>query len=188
MQLLPGVMAMALVAAAVLCRPGDLDVAPEARPTAVRPHPALTGSWRLAALTGVAVLAFVLAVGGAGLARTGLVQIYLDHARAELPTHPAAAIRNARRALRLDGANLDAYYVKAAGQARFDQAAAARATLLAAAREDPSDFVSWTLLGDLEVRLRNFTAAKSFYRRAHSLDPLDPDIAQLAANPASALR
>jgi tetratricopeptide (TPR) repeat protein len=129
----------------------------------------------------------VLAVGGAGLARSGLVRIYLDDARGELGNHPAAAIRDAGRALRLDRANLDAYYVKAAGQARFDEAGAARATLMAAAHEDPEDFVTWTLVGDLEVRLRNFDGAKTFYERAHLLDPLDPDLASLAANPSAAV-
>lgn len=180
MQLLPGVTAIALVAAAVLCRPGDLEAAPSGRP-------ATAGARRLPALAGVAVVAFVLAVGGAGLARAGLVHLYLDDARGELAAHPAAAIRDAGRVLRLDAANLDAYYVKAAGQARFDQAAAARSTLMAAAREDPSSFVTWTLLGDLEVRLRNFPAARTFYQRAHALDPLDPQLTSLAANPAGAL-
>jgi UDP-GlcNAc:undecaprenyl-phosphate GlcNAc-1-phosphate transferase len=180
MQLLPGVMAIALVAAAVLCRPGDVDAVGHGRP--VR-----QSAGRIAAIGGVAAVAFVLAVGGAGLARAGLTQIYLDDARGELASRPAEAIRDAGRVLRLDAANLDAYYVKAAGQARFNQAAAARATLMAAAREDPSDFVSWTLLGDLEVRLRNFTGAKSFYEHAHVLDPLEPDITGLAANPANAL-
>jgi O-antigen ligase len=180
MHLLPGVMAIALVAAAVLCRPGDVDAVGHGRP--VR-----QSAGRIAAIGGVAAVAFVLAVGGAGLARAGLVQIYLDNARGELAPHPAEAVRDAGRVLRLDAANLDAYYVKAAGQARFNQASAARATLMAAAREDPSDFVSWTLLGDLEVRLRNFAAAKSFYEHAHVLDPLEPDIAGLAANPANAL-
>jgi UDP-GlcNAc:undecaprenyl-phosphate GlcNAc-1-phosphate transferase len=180
MQLLPGVMAIALVAAAVLCRPGDLDTVGHGAPVRKK-------AGRLPALAGVAAVAFVLAVTGAGLARTGLVQIYLGDARGELGSHPAAAIRDAGRVLRLDAANLDAYYVKAAGQARFNQAAAAHSTLIAAAREDPADFVSWTLLGDLEVRLHNFAAARTFYERAHKLDPLDPQIAALAANPATAL-
>jgi UDP-GlcNAc:undecaprenyl-phosphate GlcNAc-1-phosphate transferase len=180
MQLLPGVTAIALVAAAVLCRPGDLDRSPA-------DLPAPKSSQRVTALAGAAAIALILAISGAGLARAGLVQIYLDRARAALPSDPAAAIREAGNVLRLDGANLDAYYVKAAGQARFDQAGAARSTLTAAAREDPNNFVTWALLGDLEVRLQNFRAAGSFYKRAHSLNPLDPQLLTLAADPASAL-
>jgi uncharacterized membrane protein YhaH (DUF805 family) len=180
MQLLPGVMAIALVAAAVLCRARDLD-------DAVPPGPVGSGTRRVPALAAVAAVGFVLAVGGAGLARAGLVQVYLDGARGELAAHPAAAVRDAGRVLRLDAASLDAYYVKAAGYARFDKAGEARSTLMAAAREDPDNFVTWTLLGDLEVRLRNFAAARTFYKRAHFLDPRDPGLAALAADPASAL-
>ena len=142
---------------------------------------------RIGALVGAALAAFVLAVSGASLLRAGLVRHYLDRARSELAGHPAKAITDANRALRLDGANLDAYEVKAAGEARFGQAAAARSTLLAAARTDPEDFVTWALLGDLEVRLHDFSVARAFYSRAHTLDPNDPTIAALAAHPASAL-
>jgi cytochrome c-type biogenesis protein CcmH/NrfG len=43
------------------------------------------------------------------------------------------------------------------------------------------------LLGDLEVRLGNYAAAGEAYRTAHGLNPRDPEIAQLAADPRSAL-
>ena len=69
---------------------------------------------------------FVLAVGGASLARTGLARHYLDGAQSALSTNPTSAISQADQALALDGANLDAYYVKAAAQARFDRAGLAR--------------------------------------------------------------
>jgi O-antigen ligase len=189
MHLLPGVSAVALVAAAVLCQGGEYGVAGGQRRSAIgaRTGAAIRPRGSAGALLGASVVAFALAVGGASLLRAGLVSVYLSDARSELATRPANAIVDAGRALRLDGANLDAYYVKAAGEARFDQAAAARATLLSAAREDPQAFVTWTLLGDLEVRLRDFGAARTFYGRARVLDPNDPTIAALAANPASAL-
>jgi len=178
MHLLPGVSAIALAAVAVLLQAGAPRGAGDTSPSA---------GGRLPLLAGTAGVAFLLAVGGASLLRSGLVQNYLDSARAELGAHPAAAIRDAGRALRLDSANLDAYYVEAAGQARFDLASAARSTLLAAAREDPHNFVTWTLLGDLEVRLRDFRAARAFYQRAHALDPNDRAVSELAADPARAL-
>jgi tetratricopeptide (TPR) repeat protein len=179
MQLLPGVAAMALAAAAVLCTEGSHGGA------AVRAR--AIGTHRLGALAGVAVVAFVLAVGGANLARARLTQLYLDQARSELVGHPSAAIRDASRALTLDAANLDAYYVKAAGEAFLHQAAPTLSTLLAAKREDPASFQTWTLLGDLEARLHNFSVAGSFYQRAHKLNPLDPTLATLAANPAAGI-
>ena len=188
MHLLPGVTAVALLAAAVLCRGGEFGTGRRQRSTPSAIADSRSGARRRGrSLAGAAVAAFVLTVGGASLMRAGIVRIYLHDAGTELAAHPASAIVDAGRVLRLDGSNLNAYYVKAAGQARFDQAAAARATLLAAAREDPDDFVTWTLLGDLEVRLGDFRAARAFYSRAHALDPNDPAIASLAANPASAL-
>jgi UDP-GlcNAc:undecaprenyl-phosphate GlcNAc-1-phosphate transferase len=178
MHLLPGVSAIAIAAIAVLCRGGGLNGSTD--DTNER-------GARLPTLVGAAALAFVLAVGGASLLRAGLTRHYLDDARAELAAHPAASIDDAGRALRLDSANLDAYYVKAAGLARFDRAAAARGTLLEAARQDLGNFVTWTLLGDLEVRVGDIRAAKAYYGRAHALDPHDPSLAALAADPRTAL-
>jgi cytochrome c-type biogenesis protein CcmH/NrfG len=146
----------------------------------------LRGS-RFPTFAGAAAIAFALAVAGASLLRSELTQVYVSDARSELAKHPGAAVQDARRAIRLDGASLEAYYLEAAGLARFDRGADARATLLQAAREDPTNFVTWTLLGDLHVRLRNFSAARSFYGRAHQLNPKDPALAQFAADPRTAL-
>jgi Flp pilus assembly protein TadD len=131
-------------------------------------------------------VAFALVIGGASTLRSGLAQRYLSSAQSELATSPGAAIRDATRSLRLDGANLDAYYVKAAGQARFGRAVVAHATLLAAARTDPQDYVTWTLLGDLQVRRGDLAGARVDYSRAHALNPNDPTLATLATHPASA--
>jgi UDP-GlcNAc:undecaprenyl-phosphate GlcNAc-1-phosphate transferase len=178
MHLLPGVTAIALCAVAALCGTGDLDGARAAR----------QGGRRLRVVLGAAGATFVLAVAGASLLRAGLSRHYLDEARAALPADPAGAIDDAQQVLRLDAANLDAYYVKAAGQARFDRAAAARSTLLEAVGEDPANFVTWTLLGDLEVRAGDLRAARSYYRHARSLDPREPALAALVADPAGAAR
>ena len=179
MHLLPGVSAVGLFAFAVLCRAGGQDAA------ATR---ADRGRRRLPMLVGAAGATFVLAVGGASLLRVGLALHYLSDARGALAADPAAAIADAQRALRLDQANLDAYYVKAAGQARFDRATAAQFTLLEATHQDPSDFVTWTLLGDLEVRAGDLGAARASYRRALSLDPREAALKTLVADPASGLR
>jgi UDP-GlcNAc:undecaprenyl-phosphate GlcNAc-1-phosphate transferase len=186
MHLLPGVTAIAILSVAVICQAGAPE--PVSLDRGRRGGGAAAGPPRgVAMLIGAGAVAFVLVAAGASLLRAGLVRVYLHDARAELSSDPRSAIVQAGRALRLDGGNLDAYYVQAAGQARLDEAAASRATLLSAAREDPENFVTWTLLGDLEVRLRDFPAAAAFYGRAHALDPNDPTIAALAANPESAL-
>ena len=183
MHLLPGVTAVALAAIAVLCREGA-DEQPVVETERGARRRLLGVPVTLAAAGAVA---FVLAFAGASLLRTELTHIYTDRAQAELGTSPSNALNDANRAITLDGSNLDAYYLKAAAFARFDRADEARATLLTATQEDPADFTTWTLLGDLEVRLRNFASAKTFYERAHELDPTDPSINDLATNPASAL-
>jgi UDP-GlcNAc:undecaprenyl-phosphate/decaprenyl-phosphate GlcNAc-1-phosphate transferase len=177
MQLLPGVSAIAIVAIAVLSRQPHADRAAGMASASGRPLSLLAG----------AAIVILLAVAGASLLRSGLSIRYVDDARAELATNPAAAIADAGRAVKLDGADLDAYYLRAAGYARFDRATAARETLLDAAAQDPNNFVTWTLLGDLEVRLRDFAQAKRYYTRAHALDPSDPSLTALSANPRSAL-
>jgi uncharacterized membrane protein YhaH (DUF805 family) len=181
MHLLPGVTAIALICIAALIRNGGFDPLASERP-------AVAAGRGLPRVAGIAAVALVLTLTGAGLARAGLARIYLDDARSELAAHAAAAANDAGQALSLDGASLDAYYVKAAAEARRDDAAAARATRLAAAREDPKEFVTWALLGDLEVRLHHFGDAARFYRRASELDPGDTGLAALAADPASALQ
>ena len=183
MHLLPGVTAVALAAIAVLCREGA-DAQPVVETERGARRRVLGVPVTLAAAGAVA---FVLAFAGASLLRTELTDIYTDRAQGELGTSPGNALNDANRAITLDGSNLDAYYLKAAAFARFDRADEARATLLTATQEDPTDFTTWTLLGDLEVRLRNFASAKTFYEHAHELDPTDPSINDLATNPASAL-
>jgi predicted Zn-dependent protease len=178
MHLIPGVTAIALCAAAALCDP-SLS-APISRRRA--PSRGLSG------LAGGVAATVVLAIGGASLARATAARHYLDRARAELASSPLRAIDDSQRVLGIDDANLDAYYVKAAGQARFNLAAEARATLLRATQEAPQNFVTWALLGDLETRAGQLSAARGYYRRARRLDPRDPELAVLAAHPERGLR
>ncbi|MHB8658449.1 MAG: O-antigen ligase family protein [Solirubrobacteraceae bacterium] len=188
MHLIPGVTAIGLAAGAVLCHQAE-EVSLVSNPSGgIEARAAVGAPNRLLTLAGAAALAMVLAIAGASLLRTGLARRYLGSAKSELSREPGAAISDANRSLRLDSANLDAYYVKAAGLARFDRAASAKATLLQAARQDPGAYVTWVLLGDLEVRLGLMSAAKTYYGRAHALDPHDPSVAVLARDPATALR
>jgi UDP-GlcNAc:undecaprenyl-phosphate GlcNAc-1-phosphate transferase len=180
MHLLPGITAVAIAAAAVVVRV-RADSAGRPRLGSQRQRP------RLLMLAGAAGVAFALAVAGASLSRQGLTRVFVDRARADIASKPVAAMTEANRALRLDSANLEAYFAKAAALARLDAPDAARATLLQAAHRDPGYFVTWTLLGDLEVRLRNFPAARTFYQHASALDPRDDYLARLAVDPATAL-
>jgi UDP-GlcNAc:undecaprenyl-phosphate/decaprenyl-phosphate GlcNAc-1-phosphate transferase len=188
MHLLPGVTAIALAGIAVLC--SSVWNEPEGRPP-VELAPASIGGRgrpRVAGLLAVAGVAFALVVAGGSLMRQELVQIYVTRAQSELNANPAGADGEADQALRLNGGDLDAYYLKAAALARFDEAGPAQATLLEAARQDPGNFVTWELLGDLEVRAGSLAAAKVYYGRAHSLNPRDPTLRALATDPAGATR
>lgn len=178
MHLLPGLSAVALCGIAVICQSGTAELVPGAA-TATGHTPDTTGR-RLPVLASAAAAVLAMAIGGASLVRSGLSRHYLDQARAALPTHPATAISSARKALRIDDGNLNAYYVEAAGEARFDHAAAARATLLRAAGAAPDAFVTWVLLGDLETRAGKAGAAHRYYERALALDPREPGLAALA--------
>jgi UDP-GlcNAc:undecaprenyl-phosphate GlcNAc-1-phosphate transferase len=172
-HLLPGVTAAALVAAAVLLRPrGEAAEAATA--------PVLTRGRSLAFAIAAAL---VLTTAGMSLMRQALAEHYRSSAQAALAGDPAEAIRQADRALRLDGESLPAYYVKAAGLARLGDASASTATLAEAARREPHDFVTWALLGDLAVRTGDEAAAQRNYARAATLNPRDPGLAALAKDP-----
>jgi len=169
-HLLPGVTGMALAALAVLVMSGQ-----EPR----RPRP------RLASAVLVAVL---LTLASVSLTRQGLAEHFQRVAQAQLAERPADALVNANRSLRLDPEAIRAYYIRAAAFARYGQATAARQSLLAAAVREPSDFVTWTLLGDLAVRRDRLDEAQDHYRRALALNPRDPGLRALATDPERGVR
>jgi UDP-GlcNAc:undecaprenyl-phosphate GlcNAc-1-phosphate transferase len=174
-HLLPGVTAIALVAAALLVR----DRGDSARPPTVgaRPRP------RVAAAV---LVAAGLALAGVSLSRQGMAEYFRGEAREALAANPAETLVQADRSLRLDPEAVSAYQLKAVALARFNEPAAARMALEEATRREPGDFVTWALLGDLAVRAHDFSGARAFYRRAHALNPRDSSLAALRNDPASA--
>lgn len=198
MHLLPGLTAIALVGAAVLIRaqpPAGAGAEASAQLgsslTAAGPgrsnvRRALAS--RPALALGASAVAVTLVTAGASLSRQGLADLYRERAQQELATHPAAAIADANRSLGFDADAVETYYVKAAALARFDQAAAAKATLRQALAHKPESFVTWALLGDIAVREHRLRTAGHDYGRAHQLNPLDPALMELSADPTAALR
>ena len=174
-HLLPGVTAIALAAAVTLLAPA-WGRAPAAEPDAARAR----GRPRVAPALAVGALIVVASVS---LSRQGLADHFRSRAQDALAARPADALTEADRALRLDAESVEAYYVKAAALARFGRGATARATLLEAARREPRDFVTWTLLGDLAVRMGDLDDARRLYRRALDLNPRDPSLRELARDP-----
>ena len=86
-------------------------------------------------------------------------------------------LAKANDALALNADSLPTYYLKAAAYARLDDYLRARATLLAATRREPHDFVTWALLGDIALRRGDRAAAARSYRRARALNPRDQELA-----------
>ncbi|WP_210491636.1 O-antigen ligase family protein [Patulibacter sp. SYSU D01012] len=169
--LLPGVTGVGFVGVALVVR-AAAPPPPAAAPAggAARGR----GAWvqqggRLAAAAVVAV-ALVAAVG---MGRRLVADRATTAARAAVATDPARAVRLADRAIRLDRDRMDAYYARAAALARFGDARPAIATLRAALARQPDSFVTWALLGDLQVRSGDRPAARRAYRRALALNPRD---------------
>ena len=100
-----------------------------------------------------------------------------DHDRSQavalLARDPTAALARTNDALALEGDSVDNYYVRAAAFARLGLYPAARGALLRAIADGPQDWVSWALLGDLELRDGDRAAAIRAYRHASLLDPRD---------------
>jgi Flp pilus assembly protein TadD len=133
-------------------------------------------------------LAIPIVLGAALLGRSALAEKYRSDAQSALSGTPAEAIAKANDSLKLDDESVPTYYVKAAGYARLDNYAAARATLLEAARREPHEFVTWGLLGDLAVRRGDVAQARRDYSHAARLNPLSPTLRALASDPSSALK
>ena len=185
MHLLPGLTAIAIVAAAVLVRPRSPQTAGAASRhsrfgSALASRPALA--------LGASAVLITLVVAGASLSRQGLADLYRTRAQHELEAHPATAITDANRSLDIDSDAVETYYVKAAALARFDQAASAQAVLRRSLEQEPNNFVTWTLLGDIAVRERRIGVAKRDYNSAHELNPRNVTLRELAANPSTGLR
>lgn len=175
-HLLPGVTGIALIATAVLLRPGDERFVPApSRLTLQLP--------RLARIAPAAAVGLAIAIAALSLSRQGLSELYVARAQAALAENPAKALREANRALRLDREAIPAYYAKAAAVARFGDGETASVVLLDAVRREPRNFVTWTLLGDLAVRRDEPAQARRYYRRASELNPRNAELARLAARP-----
>ncbi|MGI8513058.1 MAG: O-antigen ligase family protein [Solirubrobacteraceae bacterium] len=173
MHLIPGLTAIALAAAAVLVSPPR------------RGRPRRVSSLARPLLGAAAVLAICLA--SFSIARSALAERELSTARDELGRAPVSALRHANSALRYNDQSVPAWRLRAAALARFDLSRPARESLLIATEREPSDWVTWALLGDLAVRRGDVGAARAAYRRALALNPREPSLPGLVRDPPSAL-
>ncbi|MBA2506265.1 MAG: O-antigen ligase family protein, partial [Thermoleophilaceae bacterium] len=105
-----------------------------------------------------------------------------------LATDPPGANAKAGDALALNRDAIPALYLRSAAYAQVNDFVNAKAALLEAAKKEPGNFVTWQLLGDLQIRRevgRGFdeAGAAPFYRRALELNPRDAELRDLAKFP-----
>jgi O-Antigen ligase len=183
--LFPSVFGMGLLAAALLVTDPSAVVAPSDQTE--RPPGRLEGvSPRRVAAIGLAAVA----LGAAALATTRQIarQHYRAQARAALGSDPVRALARTSKALALHDEDVDTRYLRGAAFARLDDFDAARGQLTEALRLEPHAWVTWSLIGDLELRHGAIGRAGQAYRRALALNPRDQGLAQAAADPQALAR
>jgi tetratricopeptide (TPR) repeat protein len=124
-----------------------------------------------------------IVVGAITVGRTFLAHHYFEQGKRSLRTDPVQAIKKANDSLAYNRDSLQALYLKSAGYARLGDYQRSRATLLDATRLEPRNFLSWSLLGDLEVRRGDLRAARAAYVRASRLNPRDRTLQRLKREP-----
>ena len=109
-----------------------------------------------------------------------LGDLYIRKARDEQGKSTTAQLSAARTAADFNPVSVIPLYLQASALEAEGNRDEARAKLQDALSKEPNNFVTLTLLGDLEVRASRFPAAADYYRRASDLNPLDVGLQQLA--------
>jgi tetratricopeptide (TPR) repeat protein len=150
-----------------------------------RPAP-LQLSWfkqreRLVARFGIAALLTATAVSVIFLY---LGDLYIRKARDEQGQSASAQLSAAKTAAKFNPVSVIPLYLQASALEAEGQRDEARAKLQDALDQEPRNFVTLTLLGDLEVRDSRFAVAADYYKRASDLNPRDVGLQQLASKTA----
>lgn len=172
LHLIPGLTGIALGAAAVLLRREPVADEPAGRGVRAVPAVALLVALALGA---VAILF---------LGRATLAEHLRSQARSQLTTQPSKALSSASESLSVDSQAPQGYYLKSAAQARLGDYPAAKQSLREAITQEPHNYVSWGLLGDLLTRRGAIDPALHAYRQAARLNPRDLSLKVLSTDPA----
>jgi tetratricopeptide (TPR) repeat protein len=168
LHIIPGITAIALIAAAVLVSPWVVSAG---------------GGWTPVRI-GVTVLAGLAIVLGAQMVSKPTAGEFLRNSGNDaLKTDPVKSLKRANEALSLQSDSVRALYLKSAAYARLGDYRRARAALVEATRVEPHDHLPWALLGDLAARRGDVRLARRDYTRAFRLNPQDFRLEQLAADP-----
>jgi O-Antigen ligase len=132
---------------------------------------------RLVARFGIAALLTAAAISVVCLY---LGDLYVRKARDEQGRSASAQLSAAQTAADFNPVSVIPLYLQASALEAEGDRAAAREKLQDARSEEPENFVTLTLLADLEVRDGNFAAAADEYQRASELNPRDLGLQRLA--------
>jgi O-antigen ligase len=168
--LLPGLFALAALALGVAAGAGEEDALEEA---AALDEPGHFSPGRIAVATGLGVALLATAL-------LFLSDLYQRKARVEAQTSPQAALDSARTAESLNPLSVTPLYLQASALETQGDRQAAREALLEALDQEPGNFVTFGLLGDLETRAGDANRARLYYRRALRLNPLDVGLRELS--------
>jgi hypothetical protein len=126
----------------------------------------------------------MLAGVGLGLATLAVLSVFMYNAYVQrargLISQPTAELSAARLAAKLDPWSVTPHYLEASAYETMGDRKAALGQLQEALSLEPSNLATLGVIGDFEARDRNFGVARSYYRRALALDPLDTGLQQLA--------
>jgi hypothetical protein len=128
-------------------------------------------------LTGAAGAVLMLAV--AGTLALFLSDAYVQRARSQIYS-PAAELSAARTAGSLDPWSVTPLYLQASALESMGNRPAAYQALRSALGLEPQNSATLGVIGDFEARGHHFALARSYYRRALALDPLDTGLQQLS--------
>lgn len=166
--LLPALFGLAALALGLAASDGEAAGADEA--------PSRARRWSVGGLGAALGLGLALA----SLTMLFLSDLYVRQAREEAPRSPGAALEAARTAERLNPVAIAPLYLQAGALEAQAERAAARAALEEALAQEPRNFVTVALLGDLEVRAGRDRRARSYYRAALALNPQDVGLKELS--------
>ncbi len=170
--LIPTLMGLGLLALA-------LAAVPRGR-TEDRPPPLDLGAhgdrWRQVARYASAA---VLTAAAVSVGMLYLSDLYVRKARTEFE-NPAEQLSSAQQAEDLNPVWIVPLYLQASALESEGQTAEARGALQDALSQEPDNFVTLALLGDLEVRAGRRGAARAYYLRASEQNPLDLGLKELA--------
>jgi hypothetical protein len=109
-----------------------------------------------------------------------LGDLYIRKARDEQGTSVTAQLSAAKTAADFNPVSVVPLYLQASALEAEGHRDQARAKLQDALDKEPENFVTLTLLGDIEVRDSRFAAAADYYERASDKNPKDVGLQQLA--------